>query len=219
MQYQALNKFVDTHRLYIALHIITLNAFSMRSTWRVIWYCQVYSENPSAAWMGHEVIVNIWSLVLKYLFCDRSVSLCKWGTMNMLTSIHKEYGKIEINPYWIRTRQIGGGLKAVTGLVILLRLDSNRRFFGAYDNIIYWMTSQKNRAPVPCYVKPCALFQSHQWIQTGVTVRKRSICPVWIWRTTLKNNMAPLLCNFKHFVTFHSHRSIQTVVSVRKRPI
>ena len=63
---------------------------------------------------------------------------------------------------------------AATGLVTLLKLDSNRRLFGAYDLQIQ-MTSQDNRAPVLCYIKLCALFQSHQWIQTGVTGRKRSI--------------------------------------------
>ena len=34
---------------------------------------------------------------------------------------------------------------------------------------------QNNEAPLLYYVKLCASFQSHQWIQTGVTVRKRSI--------------------------------------------
>ena len=78
-------------------------------------------------------------------------------------------------------------LIAATGLVILRKLDSNHRFFGVHDLQIWWMTSQNNRAPVLCYVKLCALFQSHQWIQTGVTVRKHWIqvkiddlfCPVW----------------------------------------
>ena len=53
------------------------------------------------------------------------------------------------------------------------------------------MTSQNNRAPVLCFAKLCALFQSHQWIQTGVTVRKRPIrvkvddfCPVPPWNFT-----------------------------------
>ena len=36
---------------------------------------------------------------------------------------------------------------------------------------------RKNRALLLYYVKLCASFQNHQWIQTGVTVRKRSI---WI---------------------------------------
>ena len=37
------------------------------------------------------------------------------------------------------------------------------------------MTLKKNRAPLLCYIKLCASFQSHQWIQTKVTVLKRSI--------------------------------------------
>ena len=32
-----------------------------------------------------------------------------------------------------------------------------------------------NRAPLLYYIKLCASFQIHRWIQTGVTVRKRSI--------------------------------------------
>ena len=91
------------------------------------------------------------------------------------------------------------------------------------------MTSQNNRVPVLCYVKFCALFQSHPLIQTGVTFRKRPIrvniwdflalCELQIWWMTLKNNRAPLLCYFKLCVSFHSHCSIQTGVTVRKRPI
>ena len=37
------------------------------------------------------------------------------------------------------------------------------------------MTLKNNRAPLLYYVKLCASFQIHQWIQTGVTVRKFSI--------------------------------------------
>ena len=37
------------------------------------------------------------------------------------------------------------------------------------------MTSKNNRAPLLYYIKHCASFQSHQWIQTGITVRKCSI--------------------------------------------
>ena len=39
------------------------------------------------------------------------------------------------------------------------------------------MTPKNNRTPVLYYVKLCASFQIHQWIQTGVTVRKR---PIWV---------------------------------------
>ena len=36
------------------------------------------------------------------------------------------------------------------------------------------MTLKYNRAPLLYYIKLCASFQIHQWIKTGVTVRKRS---------------------------------------------
>ena len=63
-------------------------------------------------------------------------------------------------------------LRAATGLVILLKLNSNCRFFSLCDLEIWWMTSKNNSAPLLYYIKLCASFQIHQWIQTGVTVRK-----------------------------------------------
>ena len=84
------------------------------------------------------------------------------------------------------------------------------------------MTFKNKRAPLLCYLKLCAAFGSHWWIQTGVTVRKHLI---WVKisdffsRVTLKNNRAPLLCYFKLCAAFHSHWWIQTGVTVRKRPI
>ena len=47
-------------------------------------------------------------------------------------------------------------LLAATGLVILLKLDSNRRFFNPCDLNIWWMTSQSYRAPLLDYIKLCA---------------------------------------------------------------
>ena len=79
-------------------------------------------------------------------------------------------------------------LTAVTGLVILLKLDSNRWFFGLWPGI-WWMTLKNNRAPLLHYVKLCASFQSHWWIQTGVTVWKLSIqvkIDISLSRVTLK---------------------------------
>ena len=58
-----------------------------------------------------------------------------------------------------------------------LKLDSNRQFFRPCDREIWWMTLQNNRAPLLCYLKLCASFRSHWWIQTWVTVRK---CPIWV---------------------------------------
>ena len=64
-----------------------------------------------------------------------------------------------------------------------LELQSGNDQFGAklaifvsYDLEIWQMTTLKNnRAPLPYYVKFCASFQSHGWIQTRVTAQKRSI--------------------------------------------
>ena len=56
-----------------------------------------------------------------------------------------------------------------------LNSDQNRQFFVPCDLDIWWMTLENNMAPLLYYIKHCALFQSHQWIQTGVTVRKLSI--------------------------------------------
>ena len=57
---------------------------------------------------------------------------------------------------------------------------------GPCDLQIWWMTLKNNRAPLLCCFKLYASFHNHRWIQTKVTVRKRSIrvkiddfFPVW----------------------------------------
>ena len=47
--------------------------------------------------------------------------------------------------------------------------------FVACDLEIRRMTLKNNRASLLCYFKLCASFHIHQWIQTGVTVRKHPI--------------------------------------------
>ena len=66
-------------------------------------------------------------------------------------------------------------LIAATGLVILLKFDPIHRFFSLCDLEIWCMTLKNNRAPLLYYIKLCVSFQIHRWIQTKVTVRKRSI--------------------------------------------
>ena len=56
-----------------------------------------------------------------------------------------------------------------------LNSGQNQLFFVPCDLEIWQMTLKNNRAPLLCCFKLCALFQSHQWIQTWVTVQKRSI--------------------------------------------
>ena len=88
---------------------------------------------------------------------------------------------------------------------------------------------KNNRAPLLYYIKLCASFQNHWWIQTGVTVQKRSIRvknddlfvsrDLEIWWMTLKINRAPLLYYVKPCASFQSHGLNQIGVTVRKRPI
>ena len=66
-------------------------------------------------------------------------------------------------------------LIVATGLVILLKLDSNCQLFSTCDHEIWWVTLKNNRAPLLYYVKLWASFQIHRWILTGVTVRICSI--------------------------------------------
>ena len=56
-----------------------------------------------------------------------------------------------------------------------LNLGRNRWFFYPFDLEIWWMTLENNRAPLLYYIKLCASFQIHRWIETEATVRKRSI--------------------------------------------
>ena len=63
-------------------------------------------------------------------------------------------------------------------------------FFVPCDLEIWWMTLKNNRAPLLLYyVKLCPSFQSNRWIQTWITVRKRSIWVTisnFLFRVTLK---------------------------------
>ena len=83
-------------------------------------------------------------------------------------------------------------------------------FFVPCDLAIWQMTLKNNRAPLLCYFKLCASFRNHQWIQTGVTVRK---CPIWvkisnffalcgleIWWMTLKKTIWHLFYAASSFV-------------------
>ena len=103
-------------------------------------------------------------------------------------------------------------------------------FFVPCDLKIWRTTLKNNRAPLLFCVKRCASFHSHQWFQTGVTVRKRPI--FWIkiddffvsrdleiWQMILKNNKAYLLFCLKLCASFQSHWWIQIGVTARKRPI
>ena len=79
---------------------------------------------------------------------------------------------------WPLTRQIWGIWKLrLAYSPEKPNLGENRWCFVPCDLEIWWMTLQINRAPLFYCFKLCATFHSHQWIQTGVAVRKR---PIWV---------------------------------------
>ena len=118
-------------------------------------------------------------------------------------------------------------LIAATGLVILLKFDLNCWFFSPCDLEILWMTSINNTATLLFYIKLCASFQIHWWIQTEVKSLEMLNsgqnwqffipCDLEIWWMTLENNRAPLLYYIKLWALFQRYGSIQTGVTVRKR--
>ena len=98
-------------------------------------------------------------------------------------------------------------------------LDQNRWFFKASDPQIWGMTLTNSRAPLLCYLKLCATFRSHWWIQTRVIVRQRPIwakiddfinrvtlkCDGWPWKKTRRHLLSSInllyhfifICEFK----------------------
>ena len=70
----------------------------------------------------------------------------------------------------------------------MLNSGQNWWFFVLCDLEIWQMTLKINRTPLLYYFMLCAAYQSHQWIQTGVTVRKRSI---WVKISDIFARMTP----------------------------
>ena len=79
------------------------------------------------------------------------------------------------------------------------------------DLEMIWMTLKNNRAPLIYCNKLCVSFQSHGWIQTGVTVRKLSI-QVKIY--TLLSHVTLKLTD-----DIEKHGRIEIGVTVRRRSI
>ena len=80
-------------------------------------------------------------------------------------------------PRWIRTAV------AVRRSSIRVKIGD---FFAPCDLEIQWMSLKNNREPLLCYIKLCASFQSHRWIQTKLQSgnaqfgsKSAIYCPVW----------------------------------------
>ena len=112
-------------------------------------------------------------------------------------------------------------LIAATGLVILLKLDSNRKFFSPCVLEIWWMTSKiighlfYITSSCVHHLKPLGEFKL-ELLSGNVQFWSKSAIFFWM---TLNNNRAPLLCYIKLCASIQSHRLIQTGVTVRKHSI
>ena len=117
------------------------------------------------------------------------------------------------------------GLIAATSLVILLKLDSNHRFFCPCDLEILWMTS---KIIVHLFYTMSSFMHDFKRISEFklVTVRDRSIwvkigdffvpCDLEIWQVISEENRAPLLYYVKLCALFQSHGWIKTGIIVWK---
>ena len=105
-----------------------------------------------------------------------------------------------------------------------LNLGQNQWIFVPCDIEMWWRTWKNNRVPLLCYIKLSLSFQSHGWIQTGVTDQKYSIqvkiggfCPMGPgnltddWLKTIGH-----LSNIKLWASFHYHMWIQTGVTAQR---
>ena len=123
---------------------------------------------------------------LRYQFCvlDILLNICICDYMSNLASIlvtvnKRRRRRLLLFCHTSRLRKNKANLRdliAATGVVILLKLDSNRRFFSPCDLEIWWMTPKNNRAPLLCYLKLYASFRTHWWIHTGVSLET----PIWV---------------------------------------
>ena len=156
-----------------------------------IWDYPLWSEYTS----GWYCEVLMFPLLMLAPVVEQSVGLpviwatrLVWCHCNMQNSFHVTATSLDNNKANLRD------LIAATGLVFLLKLDLNPRFFSPCDLEIWWMTPKNNRAPLLCCFKLFASFRSHWWMQTGVTVRKPLIwvkIDVFLSRVTLKFDRWP----------------------------
>ena len=119
----------------------------MNSTWR----CSPETPSLGQIRFVEPCDIEIWRMALKN---NRALILCYFKFCASFRS-----------HWWIQT-----GV-TIRKHQIRVKFDD---FFEPCDLEIWRMTLKKNRAPLPSNIKYCASFHHQLWIQTWVTVRKRS---------------------------------------------
>ena len=126
------------------------------------------------------------------------------------------------------TRQICRDLIAATGLVILLKLDSNHRFFSHETLKFDWWPRKIIGHLFTLHQALCIISNPSvnsncsccpETLNSGQNRRFFAPCDLEIQWMILKNNSDPLLFYIKLCASFQSDRWIQTKVTVRKHSI
>ena len=154
---------------------------------------------------------------------------CPVRPWNLTDDIEKQYGPLLC--YVKLSASFHGHLWIQNGVTVRKRSIWVKigDIFVPCDLEMWRMTLKNNRAPLLCYSKRYASFDSHLWIQNGVTVRKRQIwvkigdvlsCVTlkfdgWPWKTT--GHLFYAISSFAlHFIAI---REFKNGVTVRKRQI
>ena len=158
-------------------------------------------------------------------------NFAKKSIFMMMTSSMTSQGGLNVGPLYSFVNEITTffmitnkanlrDLIAATGLVILLKLDSNCRFFARVTlqfDVWPWKTIGHLFYATSSFVHHFVAIGDHQFklrIQSGNAQfgsNSTIFRAMWPWNLTddLKNNRAPLQCYFKLCVSFRSHRDFK----------
>ena len=140
---------------YIYTVIIHIQGF-IKTFWCGIWNYNKANLRDLIAATGLVILLKLdWNCQF-FSLCDLEIS---WMTSKNYRAPLLHYIKLCVSsqsPPWIQT--------GVTVPKCTIRVKIGD-FFVLCDIEIWQMTSKNNRAPLLCYIKLCASFQTHWWIQ------------------------------------------------------
>ena len=124
------------------------------------------------------VKTSLWSVLsqISIQFITLSQSDLHQFSTNYDTRLHA-YRTYILNSHTKKNQGKSEGFDSCDRPSNLTQIGSNWSIFRPCDLKIWWMTLKNNKARLLYYINFCASFQIHQWIQTGVTVRKH---PIWV---------------------------------------
>ena len=134
----------------------------------------------ASSFVHHSITIGEFELKLQSgnaQFGSKSAIYCPVWPWNLMDGLEKKIGLLFSVASSSMHHFITIGEFKLKNSPETLNSGQNQQFFVPRYLEIWRMTLKNNRALLLCYFKLCALFHSHWWIQTGVTVRKR---PVWV---------------------------------------